>query len=124
MVKERLIGFIRLDGEVRGRCSEISSLQMKKAKIVWKQVDGWVGFAGIASCFEGRPYGLEQIACRSIKGVVMNVDKVVYTDPVGRCDSGRTSICVEDPAPHGTKSVLMKSILMTDKIVIGIQIEI
>ena len=26
----------------------------------------------------------------------MNVDKVVYTDPVGRCDSGRISICVED----------------------------
>ena len=59
VVKDRLIGFIQLDGEVRGRCSEVSSLQMKRAKIVWKQVDGWVGFAGIASCFEGRPYGLE-----------------------------------------------------------------
>ena len=28
------------------------------------------------------------------------------------------------PALHGTKSVLMKSILMTDKIVVGIQIVI
>ena len=26
----------------------------------------------------------------------MNVDKVVYRDPVGRCDSGSVSICVED----------------------------
>ena len=27
----------------------------------------------------------------------MNVDKVVYnTHPVGRCDSGSVSICVED----------------------------
>ena len=52
----------------------------------------------------------------------MNVDKVVYTDPVGRCDSDRILICVEDwidPAPRGTKSVLM-----TDKIVAGIQIMI
>ena len=57
----------------------------------------------------------------------MNVDKVVYTDPVGRCDSDRISICVEDwidPAPRGTKSVLMKSIHMTDKIAAGIQIMI
>ena len=57
----------------------------------------------------------------------MNVDKIVHTDPVGRCDSGRISICVEDwidSAPRGTKSVLMKSIHMTDKIVAGIQIMI
>ena len=64
----------------------------------------------------------------------MNVNKAVYTDPVGRCDSGRISICVEDyvenlciglvPVPHGTESVLMKSILMTDKIVVGFQIVI
>ena len=26
----------------------------------------------------------------------MNVDKVVYTDPAGRSDSGRVSVCVED----------------------------
>ena len=26
----------------------------------------------------------------------MNVDKVVYRDPVGRCDSRSVSICVED----------------------------
>ena len=33
----------------------------------------------------------------------------------------RLSICVED-APHGSNSVLMKSILMMDKFVVGIQI--
>ena len=36
-----------------------SNLQMKKTKIIWKQVDGWVGIAGVGSCLEGCANDLE-----------------------------------------------------------------
>ena len=99
----------------------VSSLQMKKAKIVWKQVDGWVGIAGAGSCLEGCPYGWEQITCRWIKGVVDECrQSCVYRSSWKMRFWAYIDLCRRS----GTKSVLMKFILMTDKIVVGIQIVI
>ena len=47
----------------------------------------------------------------------MNVDKIVYTDPVQKCDYGIQAVYI-----NLCKKLLMKSILMMDKIAVGIQV--
>ena len=61
MVKDRGIDVIRLDGKARSRCSDkrLWSADEKKARIVWRQVDGWVGIVVVGSCLEDCPNGLE-----------------------------------------------------------------